>query len=34
MTNNDHSNLKMLFDYIKITKREKAFELYNYFAGG
>ncbi len=33
MTNTGHSSLKTLFSYIKITKREKAFKLYDYFAG-
>ena|ERR1017187_2177711 len=33
MTNTGHSSLKTLFSYIKVTKREKAFKLYDYFAG-
>ncbi len=32
MTNTGHSSLKTLFSYIKITKRQKAFKLYDYFA--
>lgn len=31
MTNTGHSSLKTLFSYIKVTKQEKAFMLYNYF---
>ncbi len=31
MTNTGHASLKTLFSYIKITKREKAFKLYDYF---
>ncbi|MBW0178507.1 tyrosine-type recombinase/integrase [Sediminibacterium sp.] len=31
MTNTGHSSLKTLFSYIKVTKREKAFKLYDYF---
>jgi len=32
MTNTGHSSLKTLFSYIKVTKREKAFKPYDYFA--
>ena len=34
MTNTGHSSLKTLFSYIKVTKREKAFKLYEYFSAG
>ena len=32
MTNTGHTSLKTLFSYIKVTKREKAFKLYDYFS--
>ena len=31
MTNTGHTSLKTLFSYIKVTKREKAFKLFDYF---
>ncbi|MEO7530923.1 MAG: tyrosine-type recombinase/integrase [Sediminibacterium sp.] len=31
MTNTGHSSLKTLFSYIKVSKRQKAFKLYDYF---
>jgi site-specific recombinase XerD len=31
MTNTGHTSLKALFNYIKVTKRQKAFKLYDYF---
>jgi integrase len=34
MTNTGHTSLKTLFSYIKVTKREKAFKLYEYFRAG
>lgn len=31
MTNTGHSNLKTLFSYIKVSKRQKAYKLYDFF---
>lgn len=31
-TNTGHTTLKSLFNYIKITKREKAYTVYDYFS--
>jgi site-specific recombinase XerD len=31
MTNTGHSSIKTLFGYIKISKQQKAFKLYDYF---
>ncbi len=32
MTNTGHSSLKTLTSYIKITKQEKAYKLFDYFS--